>query len=394
MSTTPAIGTDRSLERVLSWIGLLADDVGPRRPTGQGERVAAELMRSELRAGGVDAELEPFHGYSTFGLPYGLIAAASLAAAVTPRRLRPLRRLLAGSAAAALVTEGGLRRTPLSDALSRRRSQNVVAAIDPRSAPKRTLCLTCHLDSSRSGLLFDPLLVRHLGKLMSAQALALGIQAGAPLLERRQAGRALLAAAGLVSAANLALLIERELRGEDVPGASDNASGSAVAAALATEIASSPLESTRVVLLMTGCEESGLLGMRSFLRSHETAGWLFLTFDNLGGPATLRYLRREGVGRMWDADPGLISVAEAIAARRPELALEHTDAPAGLTYDATAVLAGGGRALTFSAQDETIPNLHQPTDVPANVDAELIGRALETGGEMIAAIDRGEADRA
>ena len=38
-------------------------------------------------------------------------------------------------------------------------------------------------------------------------------------------------------AAGLALLAERELRGEDVPGANDNASGVAVVAELAAELA-------------------------------------------------------------------------------------------------------------------------------------------------------------
>ena len=393
-----ASATDNTSEpgalQALAWIRLLATDVGPRRPTGDGERAAAERMRAELRDSGVGAEIEPFAGYSTFGLPYGLISAASLASALLPKRRRLLRTLLGTGAAAALVTEGGLRATPLSDLLSRRPSQNVVATIEPRRTAMRTLCVSCHLDSSRSGVLFHPGFVRYLGKWITAQFVAVLAQATAPALERSRAGRAALGAAGLVSGAGLALLAERELRGEDVPGASDNASGCAVAAQLACEVAAEPLESTRVVLLMTGCEESGLLGVQSFLRSRDTTGWLFLNFDNVGGPATLRYLRREGVFRMWDADPGMIRVAASIAERRPELRLDHTDKPAGLTYDATPVLAQGGRALTLSAQDETIPNLHQPTDVPENVDPELIGRVLETGREMIAAIDRGEADRA
>jgi hypothetical protein len=38
--------------------------------------------------------------------------------------------------------------------------------------------------------------------------------------------------------------------------------------------------------------------------------------------------------------------------------------------------------------------VRQPMDVPENVDRELFARVLETGREMIAAIDRGEADRA
>ena len=88
-------------------------------------------------------------------------------------------------------------------------------------------------------------------------------------------------------------MLERELRGVDVPGANDNASGCAVVA-LAGRRGSppTPLASTRVVVLITGCEEAGTLGAQAFLDAHDTAGWLFLNFDNVGGPAArVRFLR-------------------------------------------------------------------------------------------------------
>lgn len=189
----------------------------------------------------------------------------------------------------------------------------------------------------------------------------------------------------------LPFLLDTALAGT-VPGANDNASGAAIAAQLAVECAADPPAGTRVVLLMTGCEEAGLLGAQAFLRGRDTSDWLFLNFDSVGGPATLRFLRREGVIRKWDADPGLVRVAESVRSARPDLGLDDTDAPAGLSYDVSPVLARGGRALSFSAQDATIPNLHWPTDVFENVDPDAIARALEAGREMIAAIDRGEAD--
>ena len=77
------------------------------------------------------------------------------------------------------------------------------------------------------------------------------------------------ALAGL--AFSLAMLAERELRGEDVPGASDNASGAAVAAQLAAECAAAPLAHTQVDLLITSCEESGLLGAQAYARGTQRA---------------------------------------------------------------------------------------------------------------------------
>ena len=264
-------------------------------------------------------------------------------------------------------------------------SQNVVASIPASGEEKRTLVLVSHLDSSRSGILFHPEVAPQLRKLTALISAAVAVRAfGA--FERTTKG---------ILGAGLALLAEREIRGSDVPGANDNASGVAVATALARELAAAPLESTRVVFLATGCEESGTAGMRAFLEAHrgEWDDWLFLNLDGVGAPATLRYLPREGMLRIYGADPGLIRVCEETARDHPELGLHAATELAGLTYDATPVMARGGRAITLSAQDRTIPNYHSAQDVPENLDGDVLDRALEATRLVAAAIDGGDADR-
>ena len=388
------VASHRAVEHdsALEWVSMLADEVGPRRPTSEAERTAAELVRERLAAAGMDARLEGFKGYSTFAAPLGLGIALALAPALLPPERRVLRSLLATGAAAALLGEGGLVHTPLSDLLSRRPSQNVVAEIDPQGEAKRTVCLMCHLDTSRSGLLFHPRTVRFLNPFLRVLGAAGVAQATEPVAGGHPVGRRILGAARALLAVGGGLMLERELRGEDVPGANDNASGVAVAANLALERATDPLEHTRLIFLATGCEESGLLGSQAFLRSRDTKGWLFVNFDNVGGDATLRYVTREGVGTRWDADPLLVALAGRIADQRPELGLEPSDGPIGLTYDASPVLARGGRAITFVAGDAgVIPNYHWPTDTADNVDPSALTRALGVGREMLARIDRGEA---
>jgi Peptidase family M28 len=322
-----------------------------------------------------------------------VIIGLAVAAGLLPRRWALVRSVLAGGALAGLVSEGGLIHTPLSDALARGQSQNLVGTIEPSQEPRRTVCLVCHLDTSRSGLLFHPNLVQYLNRGLQVLSAACVAQAAEPVLARSRLGRKVLAASRCVLAAGGALLIERELRGEDVPGGNDNASGVGVVAQLSLELLASPPKHTRVVVLMTGCEESLVLGSQAFLRSHDTSGWLFLNFDNIGGDASLRYLRQEGVARLWDADAGLLELAARISADDPALGLQPSEGPIGLTYDATPVLARGGRAITFVAADNgVIPNYHWPTDTADNVDAEALERALEAGRRMVAAIDRGEAD--
>jgi len=384
----------RGEEQALAWLETLAGEIGPRRPTGRAERVAAEWLRGELARAGLDAELQEMGAYSSFAWPQLAVIGLALAPSVVPSRFARLRAALGLSAPVLGALEDAYRVRPVSRILARSRSQNLVATVEPRGRVERTLCLVSHIDTSRSGFLFHPEVAPRLRALATASSIAVGAQALEPVLGRARAGAGAVGLARGFLAFGAALLLERELRGEDVPGANDNSSGVAVTAALAAEAATEPLEHTRLVLLVTGAEEVGTLGAEAFVRTHDTDGWLFLNFDGVGAPATLRYLPYEGITRKWPADLGLVALAERLRDERPELGLEPMDVPAGLTYDATPILARGGRALTISAQDRgRIPHYHQPSDGLANVDRDALGRALELGREFMAAIDRGEADR-
>ena len=369
----------------------LASAIGPRRPGSRQERAAANLVADWLGDRGLHASVEPFRAPATFAWAQAIPTALALAARVRDPDARD--RVLGSVALIAAVAEADPRGQPFTRLTSRERSQNVVAVLEPSGAVVRTLCLVSHLDTSRSGLLFHPDLAPRLRGLITASSVALTTRCAAALLGGRS--RVLRWAGQLSSAmlwAALALLAERELRGQDVPGANDNASGVAVAATVAAELVSERAQGTRVVFLATGAEESGTVGMRSFLGSRDTAGWLFLNLDGVGAPATLRYLPLEGVGRTWPADGGLMKIAEELTRRRPELGLARQERLVGLTYDATQVLARGGRALTLSAQDDTIPNYHTPGDTPENIDLDVLSRATEIVREVVAAVDRGEAD--
>lgn len=381
------------LDRAMGVVERLASGIGGRRPTSSEEAEAARLLAAELESDGVHARVEEFDGYATFAAPFALILGVAIAPALLAVRRRLARVILAMAAVAGLASEGSLLAAPVSSALSRRRSGNVVATIEPVRAPERTLCLMAHMDTSRSGLIFHPRVVFLMTRWIAANSLmVIAAAALEPFAARSPLARRLAAGIRLALAAGLGLLAERELRGVDVPGANDNASGCGVVVALAARLAAAPLESTRVVVLITGCEESGTLGARAFRDAHDTDGWMFLNFDNVGGPGSVRFLRREGVIAKWDADPGMIAAATGVGERRLDLRMAPEDSPAGLTYDSSPIHAAGGRALTISVQDGSIPNLHWPTDVVENVDLDGVARTLEAGAELVAAIERGEAD--
>ncbi len=391
--------TDTALahEAALEWVRLLADEVGPRRPTGPAERRAAELVGDRLSKQGIKVEQRPFEGYSTFALPYGVPLGVALLGLPVAKTRPMVASALAAAGAALISAEDGLVNRPVTRALAKSPSRNLVATIEPREPAQRTVCLVCHLDSSRSGLMFHRRFLPFLHAWIATQGAAFGIAVAGPLLRRLPAGRRLRSAAYGVLLVGLGLLIERELRGVDVPGANDNATGVAAVATLAGELNAVPPASTRVICLFTGAEEAGLLGADAFVRELEATqpdwrSWTFLNFDGVGAPATLRFLRQEGVVNKWPADAHLAHIAQEISKRRPELGLEGTNHNGGLTYDTTPLMARGGRAITFSTQDETIPNYHSPTDTVENLDPPALGRAIEVGREMLGAIDRGEAD--
>jgi hypothetical protein len=392
-----ATGTATEESAALEWVRLLSEEIGPRRPTGPAERRAAELVADRLGKRGLAVEQRPFSAYPTFAQPYGVALAVALSGAPLARRRPLVASALAAAGAALTSAEDGLVTRPLTRAMARLPSRNLVATIEPRGEAERTVCLVCHLDSSRSGLMFHRRFLPFLHAWIGTQAAAFGLTVAGPLLRRLPGGRRALALAYGVLLAGLGILIERELRGVDVPGANDNASGVAAVATLATELHAKPLSSTRVICLFTGCEEAGVLGADAFVRAADAGledwrGWTFLNFDGVAAPATLRFLRREGVLSKWPADAHLTRLAQRLSERRPDLGLEGTTHNAGLTYDTTPVMARGGRAITFSTQDSTIPNYHSPTDVVENLDPSALDHAIEVGREMLAAIDRGEAD--
>ena len=383
-----------SLDSALELIRSLASDIGPRRPCSDAERRGADLLVNWLQERGIEARTESFRGYASLGYPYGLIFATALSGGLLQckrHRLRRLGDLLTASSALAGAVEGDLRWTPLSDAMSRRTSVNVVAHVRAAAEPRQRVCLGAHIDTTRSGLIFHPAIVRHLARLLQVPAGASLLLAADPLVRRLPGGRRLhaLGIAGALFA--LALLAERELRGSDVPGANDNASGCGVTAQLMAECAAAPFEHTEVDLLVSGCEESGVLGAQAYACAHHARAkeTIFVNFDSVGGDAPLTYILPEGSAMLnRPASPPLVELAEKIARRRPDLGLVAARTTPGLPTDATVMRAWSYEAITFLAQADTIPNYHWPTDTYENVAPATIGRALEVGREMLRELDR------
>lgn len=380
--------SDQSVDIGLGLIGALSDGIGPRPPGSRAEALACELIEAELREYGLEPIVEEFRSSRSFGPSYLALFGLALVAPFCERRSRWLGGLAGGLAAGLGIAESRfVLNTPLN-VLRRETSRNVWALIEPSGEAERTVCLVSHMDSSRSGLMFHPKVTPHLGNAVAAAGAALMVQGLSPVLRCFRPGRLLVRLARVLIAAGFGLVLEREVRGQDVPGANDNASGAAACLCLASHFAQNPLERTRLVILVTGSEESGVFGMREFLASHDTCGWDFVNFDGVGADAPLRVLSKEG-GPLstLKADPALLEHVRALGEDYPDLRAEPLPDGSGLPYDATPVMEAGGRAISVVNQDGAIPNYHWPTDTANRISRPAFKRAVEFGTRLVQRLD-------
>lgn len=148
--------------------------------------------------------------------------------------------------------------------------------------------------------------------------------------------------------------------------------------ALARALAAEPLAHVEVLVVSTGCEESGMAGMRAFLREYGTELWPGLTFvlglDTLGagtpiacaveGPILGHRYRREDLALL---DEG---------ARRAGLPEPERWRIGGWTDPILARFARLPAASLLSMGPAGIPAYHLPQDVPGNVDWACVERCL------------------
>ena len=164
-------------------------------------------------------------------------------------------------------------------------------------------------------------------------------------------------------------------RSPTVPGASDNATGVAAILALAERFAADPLDGAEVVIVSTGCEESGMGGMAAFLRK-KGDGPLFCVvgLDTLGAGTPI-VARAEGTiltHRYRDED---LELADA-GARRAGLEPPQRWRIGGWTDPILARFAGLPTISMLSMGPGYFPNYHWMTDVPEAVDWDCAGRCV------------------
>ena len=366
-----------------------------RGSTTEEERRAAEIIAERLRKVGLEVEQERFYSHTTWSWVYVILFAGFVLASFLSAGSPFLAFLLSLLLLFFNYAEHTTRFEGLGQFLPKRPSQNVVAR---RHAPQARahVVVSCHLDTSRSGLAFSPALVKHF---RSSFIFSLIVQGGLALvfLIRTFGGDGFLLDAFQVLATvflayGIVLMVDREWRGQYVNGANDNASGVAAMMALASRFSADPPDSLDLWFLANGCEEVGMVGQRHFLLNHAhelpADRTFFLNLDNVGA-GRLRYCTGEGMIKFFPYSPTLVHLARQ-AARTEPFRDVTPHAYTRAYFDALVPAARGYEALTLIALDEEdqIPNWHWPTDTIENVDVAIVKKAADFAEEILRRLDR------
>lgn len=277
--------------------------------------------------------------------------------------------------------------------IARWKSQNVIARVPARGRAEQTLYLVGHLDSQKQRFQFPPS-VSWMMRVQASLPVVVGAAGGAALL-----GAALLEATvapfwlGLLGAAYLygvlgAVVDECQ---PHVEGANDNASAISVLLGVAETLQQQPLERSEVVLLFTGCEEVGCVGMGHYLQVAappvNTTLWIDL---EMVGTGELCVVTRHGISYLnsYRPDPVLVEAAARVAQRQPWLRLKGK---AMVILEEVATLRRRGyRAVCLAGTDAhgRLPNWHRLADCLEAIEPDTLSRAACATWELLLELDK------
>lgn len=391
-----------AVESWLRHIDHLARVIGPRGSATPAEAEAARYAREQFERAGLRPQVERFRSAVSAWHPFALTMVIALATVA----VYPLAGRVTAAIALALITavlvcalrEINLLSSPLRLALPKRESQNVWAVIPPAEEPKRRVVIVGHLDSHRTPLLFRSLRWQRLMHVIVPAgflAMVAAVVLFAIGLATQSTVVYLIAASLAAVLAPVLLLMFQADFSPYTHGANDNATGAGLLFTLAETLSERPLRETEVWLVATGCEEVGCSGAIAYFGAHrhELRDAAVIVVDTVGGPASGPcYFRSEGMVLQHQYDPGLLTLADAIAGEHPELGAYSRRMTEAYTEGLPAIQAGL-RALTlcgFTPEDE-LPHWHQRTDTVENIDRGVLARNYTFVRELLQRIDSGAA---
>jgi hypothetical protein len=304
---------------------------GHRGSATDNERQAAEYLAHELRALGLTPAIEQFRGArsESVRLLIHLIPAAIGAALLW--RIPYFAALLAAAMLVSIVVEHTFCVIWISWPVCRSRSQNVCATVPAEQPARRRIILCAHYDTQRSGIvwtIFRPLMsLAFRGPLLLKPPVLMiaGLYAAQVLLALFTLTFGIsfpITVAAIILVVAYAVLIgifAQWAVSPYVPGAADNASGVAAVLELAESwLQSRPAEDVELTILLTGCEESGLMGAAAWADRHRADIRLlpsvFVNIDGIAfGPPRFLGYEVPAVGLPVRASPAVIELCRKLA---------------------------------------------------------------------------------
>ena len=369
------------------------------------ERQAANFLAKRLKeSGNRRVDVEPTYVRPQWALTHALHCLLGVAGSLVAIEVPAVGFGLVLFAALSMYLDANARFQIVRRLFFRRASQNVYA--QPRRGGKPGRVVICaHYDIARTGAAFRARNIARMNRLNSALPFSIegfrplfwSLFLLLPILGARMAGvednwlgiiqlaPTLVLVVGVFALTDIAL-------SEPVPGANDNASGTATAISVAAELEQDPPQHLDVSVVLTGAEECLMSGMSSFLRTHRReldpkTTW-FINLNSVG-KGELRYVTSEGAIVGYQLDPGLSEMAMALAAGGGDVAAEPLRY--GFATDALPVRLAGGRVITLTCLEPglTLPShYHNPNDVPDHLDPDALDRAHAFAVALIRLLDR------
>ena len=368
------------------------------------EARAAEYLAAEARAMGLSPTQVPFRGCTSFGarlLLHVVVAALGLVLLWT---FPPATIVLGLVALVSLWAEESSFPPLLGRVFVSAPSANVEARVPVvGESPRARVVVLAHYDTQRTGLMWREGLIRGIAPALARSpgltkaptffvvlGMALQVVAGAAALaapSTRPLATVLAAVVWFIYAV-AAFVLAEWARGPFVPGANDNATGSAAVFALVEEWLKSPPEGVELVALWTGSEETGLCGAAAWADANRQAArevpTTFLNVDTLGRGRP-RFLGAEySIGALKVRYPA--PIVELCARAAAEAGFEDAGPKtAAVASDALPFLVRGipGASVLCFEDDGHMPCCHQMVDTVENLDFDVAWSGVRLAWEVL-----------
>ncbi len=385
------------VQRWLEHVRFLAEEIGPRGPTRQGERQGALYAKEQFEKLGLQPRWETFRSARSIFHPHLLGATLMLIAFIVfplgGRWSAAIAALLSILVLVSEVLELSFRDNLFRLLVPKGESQNVIAVLPPQGEHRSDLILVGHVDSQRTPLIFkNRKWVKLYDRFTFFIAFASFILQAILYTLAAIFGWSWVWYPTILTAICALLLAAMCIQADLTPftaGANDNATAVGMVLTLTEELLRQPLQHTRVWAVITGCEEVQHYGMIDFYQRHlsELKSPRAVVFEMLGcaGPA---WVTREGIVVPFHSDPQMVALAERLSAANPQWGAYPAKISGGNSELSDAVRFGVPGITFFGlTPDGEAPYWHQRQDTFDKMNPQVMEKTWQMVQAFIRQLD-------